>query len=92
VDSTIVDRVAKEFARSGSRRRIVQALAAGAGSALVTRASAAAGRGIKPIRCFKRGQECIVDGPTPCCGQLACNPTSEPLVFRCQKVGRIKPA
>jgi hypothetical protein len=91
VEGAIVDRVAKEFARSGSRRRVVQALVVGAGSALVMRVSGVAERGIKPIRCFKRGQECLVDGPTPCCGQLACNPTSEPLEFRCQKVGRIKP-
>jgi hypothetical protein len=42
MDSEIVDRIAKGFARSGSRRGVVQALAAGAGIALVTRASAVA--------------------------------------------------
>jgi hypothetical protein len=67
VDSTIFDRVARDVARSGSRRRVVQALAAGAGLAIVTRAPVLADPGLKPIRCIKRGESCLV-GATRCCG------------------------
>lgn len=92
MESSTFDTVVRKLARSGSRRRVVQALAAGVGMALASRSPAPAEGGIRPVRCFKRGEQCIVDGQTPCCGRLACGPTSDPLVFTCQKVGRIKPA
>jgi hypothetical protein len=90
VESTHFDGIVQNAARMGSRRQIVRALAAGLGMTLIARGPGLAARGIRPVRCFKRGDECIIGGTTECCGRLVCARAEDGL-DRCQKVGQIKP-
>lgn len=91
MDGARFDKLVTSVTQTGSRRQMVRALAVGVGVSLVARDQALAAAGIRPIRCFKRGEECLVGGATPCCGNLGCA-LAEDGRNRCQKVGRIKPA